>query len=147
MKHALALLAGLAAASPAFAQTAPAAGSPPAPALAAPPARRPAPDQQGERRAQYLAKELGLNPDQQSRLAPILLAQREAVQAMRQQAGAGGQRRGQGQEMKAAQAKYQDQIRAVLTPEQFTKFTQLQAEQRDKMRERRANGQGQSLDD
>ena len=145
MKHALALLAGLAAASPAFAQTAPAAGSPPAPALGAPPARRPGPDQQGERRAQYLAKELGLSPDQQSRLAPILLAQREAVQAMRQQAG--GQRRGQGQEMKAAQAKYQDQIRAVLTPEQFTKFTQLQAEQRDKMRERRANGQGQSLDD
>jgi len=52
-----------------------------------------------------------------------------------------------GPELQAAQAKYQDQIRAVLTPEQLTKFTQMQAAQREKLRERRAGGQGQGLDD
>lgn len=138
MKKTLALLAGLAAASPAFAQTAPAASSPPAPAAAG---------QRGARRAQYLAHELGLSADQQARLAPILLAQREAVQALREPASSGGARRGMGPELQAAQAKYQDQIRAVLTPEQLTKFTQLQAAQREKLRERRAGGQGQGLDD
>ena len=46
-----------------------------------------------------------------------------------------------GQELKAAQAKYTEQIRAVLTPEQYTRFDQLKDEQRDKLRERRASGQ------
>ena len=40
----------------------------------------------------------------------------------------------------AAQAKHTDQVKAVLTPEQYTKFDQLKDEQRDKMRERRLNG-------
>lgn len=47
-----------------------------------------------------------------------------------------------GQELKASQASYTGQIRAVLTPEQFARFDQLRDEQRDNLRERRATGQG-----
>jgi len=67
--------------------------------------------------------------------------------ALRDKMQAEGRRAGMGQELKAAQAKYTEQIRAVLTPEQLTKFTQMQAAQREKLRERRAGGQGQGLDD
>ncbi|HEX8330115.1 MAG TPA: hypothetical protein VF629_21445 [Hymenobacter sp.] len=134
MKTVLFLLAALATtASTGFAQ---------APASAGPAATaQKSPDQQAARRAQYLTKELGLTADQQAKLEPILLAQRQDMQALRDKAQAGG-RQGLGQELKASQAKYTEQIRAVLTPEQFTKFDQLKDDQRDKLRERRANGQG-----
>ncbi|WP_210521362.1 hypothetical protein [Hymenobacter terricola] len=138
MKKSLLLLAGLAAAAGSAAAQVPATPAPPA--MAAPAAGRPSPDQQADRRAQYLTKELGLSPDQQARLMPILLAQRQDMQAMRAQVSTGGRRRGMGQDLKASQAKFNEQIKGVFTPEQFTKFTQMQEEQRDKMRERRQNG-------
>ena len=49
---------------------------------------------------------------------------------------------GTAQDLKAAQAKFDEQLKAVFTPEQYTKFTAMKDEQRDKMRERRAAGQG-----
>ena len=98
------------------------------------------PDQQAERRAQYLAKELGLNADQQAKLTPILVAQRQEMVTMRNKVQTGGRRMGTGQDLKAAQARYDTQIKAVLTPEQYAKFSQLRDEQRDKMRERRQAG-------
>ena len=51
-------------------------------------------DQQAERRARYLANELGLTADQQARLTPILRAQRQQLTALRDQAQAGGRRPG-----------------------------------------------------
>ncbi|MDO7852580.1 hypothetical protein [Hymenobacter convexus] len=135
MKKILVLLATLLTVGHAASAQAPAsAGATPAP--------QKSPDQQADRRAQYLAKELGLSADQQARLTPILLAQRQDMLALRDKVQATGRQRGMGQEMKATQAKYIDQIRAVLTPEQFAKFEQLKDEQCDKLRERRANGQG-----
>ena len=100
------------------------------------------PDQQAQRRAQYLAKELGLTADQQARLTPILQGQRQDMLALRDKVQANGRQRGLGQELKAAQANYTDQIRAVLTPEQFARFEQLKDEQLDKLHERRGGGQG-----
>ncbi|MDO7847546.1 hypothetical protein Q5H92_14345 [Hymenobacter sp. M29] len=113
-----------------------------APAIPGPAATQKSPDQQAQRRAQYLAKELGLTADQQARLEPILLAQRQDMQAMRDRVQTNGRQRGMGQELKASQGKYTEQIRAVLTPEQFARFEQLKDEQRDKLRERRAGSQG-----
>ncbi|MFD2717662.1 hypothetical protein ACFST9_02975 [Hymenobacter monticola] len=108
----------------------------------APAALQKSPDQQAQRRAQYLAKELGLSPEQQAKLQPILLAQGQDMRALRERVQTNGRQRGMGQDLKAAQARYTEQIRAVLTPEQFAKFEQLKEEQRDKLRERHANGPG-----
>ena len=108
----------------------------------APASLQKSPDQLIERRVQYLAKELGLNPDQQTRLQPLLLAQRQQLQLLREQRTTGGRRQGTAQDLKAAQTKFDEQLRGVLTPEQFTKFNVLKDEQRDKMRERRAAGPG-----
>ncbi|MGY3090374.1 protein CpxP [Hymenobacter sp. UYAg731] len=98
-----------------------------------------APDQLAQRRAQYLGKELGLTADQQSRLAPILMAQRQQLQLLREQRTTGGRKMGTAQDLKASEARADEQIKTVLTPEQFLKFSQMRDEQREKMRERRAN--------
>ena len=97
-----------------------------------------APDQLAQRRAQYLAKELGLTADQQSRLAPILMAQRQQLQLLREQRTTGGRKLGTTQDLKASEARADEQIKTVLTPVQFAKFSQMRDEQREKMREHRA---------
>ena len=68
-----------------------------APASAGPgtttqPSKRPQPpaEQPAGRRAQRPAKELGLNADQQARLQPILQAQRQEMQSIRDEASGGG---------------------------------------------------------
>lgn len=144
MTKTLCLLAGLVATAGAARAQAPAATPAPAPAANTFSVPAPAyargqvtPAQLVERRMQYLTQQLGLSADQQARLAPILLAQRQQVQAMREGVTTNGRRRGVGPELKAAQAKYLEQINAVLTPAQATKFAQLQDEQREKMRARR----------
>ena len=137
MKKLLLLLATAAASTAtSFAQ------APAAQTMPAQPGTQKSPDQLAERRAQYLAKELGLSADQQAKLQPILLAQRQEMQAMRDKVQTGGRQRGMGQDLKASMAKYDAQVKGILTPEQYTKFSQLKDEQRDKMRERRQGGQG-----
>ena len=118
----------------------------PAPTLQTAPATassQKTPDQLIDRRAQYLAKELGLNADQQGRLQPILLAQRQQLQILREQRITGGRRLGTAQDLKAAQAKFDEQFKVVFTSEQYARFSQMQTEQRDKLREHRAASQAQ----
>ncbi|WP_216689236.1 hypothetical protein [Hymenobacter siberiensis] len=98
----------------------------------------PAPDQLAQRRAQYLGKELGLTANQQARLGPILMAQRQQLQLLREQRTTGGRKLGTAQDLKASETRTDEQIKTVLTPEQFTKFSQMRDEQREKMREHRA---------
>lgn len=144
MKKVFVLLVALMAASATgFAQAPASAG--PAPSLQ--PGARPSasPEQQTERRAQYLSKELGLSADQQARLQPILLAQRQEMQGLRDQASSGG-RQGMTPQLKALQAKYDGQIRAVLTPEQYGKFDQLKDDRREQVRERRAGGRARGTE-
>jgi len=90
-----------------------------------------------DRRLQRLSKELNLSAEQQTRLVPILEAQRQEVLALREKVKAEGRQPGMGRSLKAAQEKYLGQIQAVLTPEQFAHFSQLQDQQRNALRERR----------
>ena len=125
--------------------TASRAQAPAAAVQAAPPTAGP---QQGsdpliERRVQYLAKELGLSADQQTRLRPLLLAQRQQLQLLREQRTTGGRRQGTAQDLKAAQAKSDEQLKTVLTPAQYARYTAMRDEQRDMLRERRAAGAAQ----
>lgn len=128
----LILAAGAASAGTAAAQ------APAAPAAPAPAGTAAAPDQLAQRRAQYLAKELGLTADQQSRLAPVLMAQRQQLQLLREQRTTGGRKQGTAQDLKASEARADEQIKTVLTAPQFTRFAQMRDEQREKVREHRA---------
>lgn len=116
--------------------------APAAAPAAAPPAAGPqkAPDPLIERRVQYLTKELGLSADQQTRLRPLLATQRQQMQLLREQRTTNGRRQGTAQDLKATEAKFDEQLKTVLTPAQFTKFSAMKDEQRDKERARRAAG-------
>lgn len=140
MKKSLLLLTGLLIIAGTAAAQTPATG--PGSALASPRGLV-TPNQLVERRTQYLAKELGLSPDQQARLAPILLAQQQQLQQLREQRTTGGRRQGTAQDLQASQARFDEQIKAALTPQQYARFSQLKNEQRDKLRERRGTRQPQ----
>lgn len=136
MKKLLLLLAvGGASASAAYAQTpaaAPAVGTivrtvPPAGGL------QQTPEGMVARRVQYLSEELSLSADQQTKLQPILLAQREQLQTLREGHTTGGRRYGSPQDMKNAEAKFDEQLKTVFTPEQFAKYTQMKVAQAGKL--------------
>ena len=91
------------------------------------------PEQMVARRVQYLGTELGLSAEQQTKLQPILLAQREQMQTLREGRVTNGRRYGSPQDMKAAEAKFDEQLKTVFTPEQFAKYTQMKADQAGKL--------------
>jgi Spy/CpxP family protein refolding chaperone len=135
MKNALLLFAALALTSAAQAQTTPAAQT--APLNGRGGAMR-SPEQQAEAQAQRLAKELNLTADQQAKVQQLMAAQRQETQTAIQSAG--GNRRAMGQAMRAGRDKFNGQLQAVLTPDQYTKYQQMLAERRAKMQERRQGG-------
>lgn len=94
------------------------------------------PEERADRQTQALVKQLGLSAEQEPKVESILLAQLSDMQALNQKYPAGN-RRGIGPELKATKAKYDEQLKAVLTPEQFAKLEQLRQERREQLRERR----------
>lgn len=147
MKKSLALFAALAlAATSAFAQTTPppAASAYPAPAgppPALPGPRRPVPpEQMAARRSQKLAQQLGLNADQQSRLQAALLAERQAMTSPAP--GAPVNRRALHRAMQANHARYEAQVRTILTPDQYAQFTAMEQQHRADARAKRQQRMG-----
>ena len=107
--------------------------APPAPASR----RRPQlpPDQLADRQSQRLTQALGLSPDQQAKVRQIIFNERTNDLNAQQQLQATGARRGLGRVKKAGRAQADDQLRGVLTPDQYARYQQLLAQ-------RRQQGQG-----
>jgi len=70
-----------------------------------------------------LGKELSLSADQSIKVQQIMTARAQEMQALR----ADGSARPSREQMQANRAKYDDQLKQVLTPDQFTKYTTLAA--------------------
>jgi protein CpxP len=116
-KFLLPLLAAVAISFSAAAQTtAPQEGSRP----------RRSPQEMADRQAQRLSKELNLSADQSAKVTQILAARTQDMQAMRGQQP-GTDRQQLRDQMQANRAKYDDQLKQVLTPDQFTKYTAMAA--------------------
>lgn len=96
------------------------------------------PDEMAKRQAERLTTELGLTADQTTKVQAILLARTQEMQAMRGQARDGGDRSQMREQMQANRAKYDAQFKAVLSPDQYTKFTALQADRMDRARDMRS---------
>jgi HlyD family secretion protein len=73
-----------------------------------------------------LVKSLGLTPEQEKKLEPILQEGRDKFRALMARSPSDGERRIEGQKIREAS---RDQIRNVLTPEQRAKYDQQVAEQ------------------
>ena len=124
MKKTLVLLAALAltTAGTSFAQTAPAAS----PTMQARQHGPKDPAKMADHRAGKMAKELGLTADQEAKVEQLMLARQQEGAALKTKYGT--DRKAGRPEMKAAHDRYEAQMKAILTPEQFAKLDQMKAE-------------------
>ena len=90
------------------------------------------PEEMAARQTQGLTKQLGLSADQSAKVQPILLARDQEMLALRGQMQVGGDRRQLRDQLMAGRAKYDDQLKAVLTPEQFTQMQTIEASRRQR---------------
>ena len=132
MKKPLLLLAALAFATASFAQTTP------TPAQTAQahhgqhhkPAKTPA--QRADHRTAMLTKKLSLTAAQQPQVHQILLAQAQEGQALKAQYPAKEQRPARHQARQASRAKYQQQLQAVLSADQYGKLQAMRQQHQHK---------------
>ena len=124
MKKTLFLLAALAltTAGTSFAQTTPAATSMVKARKQAPKS----PAQKADRHAGKMAKELGLNADQETKVEQLLVARQQESAALK--AKYSTDKKAGRAEMKAAHDRYEAQMKTILTPEQFAKMSQMKAD-------------------
>lgn len=135
MNKSLVLFAALALATTgAFAQTAPPATAPAPPMAHKGHHKMKSPEQMAARRSQKMAQQLGLSPDQQSRLQAALLAERQGMTAV---APAPADRKAMHQAMQANHAQYEAQVQAILTPAQLTQYTAMQQQKRTEAKAKR----------
>ena len=86
---------------------------------------RRSPDEMVAMQTKRLTKELSLTPDQAAKVQQILLTRMQDRQAMRGQLQSGDRSQMRDQ-MQANRAKYEEQFKGVLTPDQYTKFTAME---------------------
>lgn len=104
------------------------------------------PEEMATRQTQGLTQQLALNADQAAKVQPILLARSQEMMAMRGQMQAGGDRSQMREQMQASRAKYDDQLKAVLTPDQFAKMQTMQADRRQRGAEMMQDGKVKAKD-
>ncbi len=98
------------------------------------------PEEMAARQTQGLTQQLGLSADQSAKVQQIMLARDQDMLAMRGQMQAGGDRKQMRGQMQANRAKYEDQLKAVLTPDQFAKMQAMQADRRQRGADARQDG-------
>ena len=84
------------------------------------------PQEMAGHQAKRLSKELSLSADQSAKVEQIMASRAQEMQALRADASARPTR----EQMQANRAKYDDQLKQVLTPDQFSKYTTLAANRR-----------------
>jgi len=105
------------------------------------------PEEMAARQTQGLTKQLGLSAEQAAKVQPILLARDQDMLAMRGQLQAGTADRSQlHAQMQANRTKYEDQLKAILTPDQFAKMQDLQASRRQRGAEMMPDGKVKAKD-
>lgn len=86
----------------------------------------PKPGQKANRKAGKMTKELGLTAEQETRLKQVLLARQQETAALKAKYGA--DKKAGRPALKAARARYEAQLKALLTPAQYARFEQNKGE-------------------
>jgi protein CpxP len=104
------------------------------------------PEQRADMQTKRLTTQLSLTADQTTRVQAIALAENQELATLRGKYASADSRQGAGQEMKALRDKYETQLKAVLTPEQLTKYDQLRDERMDNRKDKmKAGGMKQKV--
>ena len=93
------------------------------------------PEERAEKQTQHMTKNLGLTPDQATRIKELNLHRAQQMQAIK--AKYAEQKKGRGTEMKDIMTNWESQLKSVLSAEQYTKFQAMQEERKAKMKERK----------
>lgn len=97
------------------------------------------PEEMASRQTQGLTKQLGLSADQSTKVQQIMLARDQEMMAMRGQMQAGtGDRKQMREQAMAGRVKYDEQLRAVFTPDQLAKYNTMQTNRRERGMEMKA---------
>ncbi|MBH8569760.1 hypothetical protein KB206_12770 [Microvirga sp. STS02] len=84
------------------------------------------PAKMADHKAGKMAKELGLNADQEAKVEQLMLARQQESAALKAKYAA--DKNAGRTEMKAAHDRYEAQLKTILTPEQFAKMDKMKAE-------------------
>ena len=84
------------------------------------------PTQKADQKAGKMAKQLGLNADQEVKVEALLLAREQESTALKAKYGA--DKKAGRPALKAAHDRYEAQLKTILTPEQFAKLDMMKAE-------------------
>ena len=98
--------------------------------------RRGGPDQ----RAEMLTRQLGLNPDQTTQVKALLETERSQMQTLHSNTAL--TREDMHAQMMALHQSSDAKLRAMLTPDQVTRYDAMQQRMRARMQERQEDGQG-----
>lgn len=97
------------------------------------------PEEMASRQTEGLTKQLGLSADQSAKVQQIMLARDQEMMAMRGQMQAGtGDRKQMREQAMAGRVKYDEQLRAVFTPDQLAKYNTMQTNRRERGMEMKA---------
>jgi len=105
---------------------------------------RRSPEEKLKMQLNAINRECNLNKEQSVKVEQILLQSQQELQALREKKHA--QRGDRLIEAKAIADKQNDEVKKVLTTEQFTKYTALIEKQKEKLRERMKERQGGGYD-
>jgi len=98
------------------------------------------PEEMAKRQTERMTQELGLNADQATKVQQIMVARGQEMQSMRGQGG--GDRDKMREQMQASRTKYDAQFKEVLTADQYTKYTTMQADRMNRGGGRGMGGPG-----
>jgi protein CpxP len=90
------------------------------------------PEQKAEQKAKHLAQQLNLSAEQTEKVRQLHLARYQEMQANRANYATAGKTDARKQEMKADKAKYEAQLKQILSADQYTKYAQLRADKMEK---------------
>ena len=99
------------------------------------------PEKMADQRSHKMAQQLGLSADQQRQLAAALLTER---QAMTSTTPVPADRQAMHRAMQASHSQYEAQVKTILTPDQYTKYTAMQQQRHNQMRAKRQQRMGMS---
>jgi len=88
-----------------------------------------------DRQMEELKSGLELSDDQEKQVREIITAGFETMQKAREGMQDGGDREAMREKMQQMREEQTEKIKAVLSEEQFTKYEQIQAERRERMRQ------------
>ena len=94
------------------------------------------PQERAEHQTERLTKELSLTPEQAAKVKVILASKRVEMDSVREKKMAGAEKKEIHADYKAAREKTDAELKAVFTPEQYTKYRVMLEEKKENMQER-----------